>query len=119
MGVHSARSELQERRLLEQARAGDEHAFGRLVEPYRAGLRAFAYRMLGSVEDAEDVLQEALLRTWRGLPRFEGRSSLRSWLFRIVTNASLDAIEQRSRRVLPIDYGPAADPHDGPREPLV
>ena len=118
MGVDSARSEVQERRLLEQARAGDEHAFGRLVDPYRAGLRAFAYRMLGSVEDAEDVLQEALLRTWRGLPRFEGRSSLRSWLFRIVTNASLDAVARRPKRVLPLDYGPPADPHSDLAAPL-
>ena len=75
--------------------------------------------MLGSVHDAEDALQDALLRAWRGLPRFEGRSSLRSWLYRIATNACLDAIERRPKRVLPIDYGPAADPHDGPGAPLV
>ena len=118
MGVDSARSEVQERRLLEQARAGDEQAFQQLVEPYRAGLRAYGYRMLGSVEDAEDVLQEALLRTWRGLPRFEGRSSLRSWLFRIVTNASLDAVARRPKRVLPLDYGPPADPHSDLAAPL-
>ena len=75
--------------------------------------------MLGSVHDAEDALQEALLRAWRGLPGFEGRSSLRSWLYTIATNTCLNAIEQRPKRVLPIDYGPAADPHDGPGEPLV
>jgi RNA polymerase sigma-70 factor (ECF subfamily) len=75
--------------------------------------------MLGSVPDAEDALQEALLGAWRGMPRFEGRSSLRSWLYRIATNACLKAIERRPPRVLPIDYGPAADPHDGPGEPLV
>src|SRR4029453_470928 len=62
---------------------------------------------------------EALLRAWRGLPRFEGRSSLRSWLYKIATNACLKLIARRPRRVLPIDYGPAADPHDGPGEPLV
>jgi RNA polymerase sigma-70 factor (ECF subfamily) len=108
-----------ERELLEAARQGDEDAFGRLVRPHRAELHAHCYRMLGSAADAEDALQEALLRAWRGLPRFEGRSSLRSWLYRIATNACLKAIERRPKRVLPIDYRPAADPHDGPGEPLV
>jgi RNA polymerase sigma-70 factor, ECF subfamily len=75
--------------------------------------------MLGSVHDAEDALQEALLRSWRGLKRFEGRSSLRSWLYTIATNACLRTIERRPPRVLPIDYGPPADPHDVPAEPLV
>src|SRR5437762_9829100 len=74
--------------------------------------------MLGSYADAEDALQETLLRAWRGLARFEGRSSLRSWLYTIATNACLKAIERRPRRVLPIDYGPPADPHDGTGEPL-
>jgi RNA polymerase sigma-70 factor, ECF subfamily len=118
MSGGGARSEAQERRLLERARAGDEQAFGQLVEPHRAGLRAHSYRMLGSVHDAEDALQEALLRTWRGLPRFEGRSSLRSWLYTIVTNASLDAAARRPKRVLPLDYGPAGDPHAGLAAPL-
>jgi RNA polymerase sigma-70 factor, ECF subfamily len=108
-----------ERRLLEVARKGDEDAFARLVEPYRGALHAHCYRMLGSVPDAEDALQEALLSAWRGLPRFEGRSSLRSWLYAIATNACLRAIERRPKRVLPVDYAPAADPHDGPGEPLV
>jgi RNA polymerase sigma-70 factor, ECF subfamily len=103
----------QEPGLLEAARGGDEGAFGELVEPYRAELHAHCYRMLGSVHDAEDALQEALLRAWRGLPKFEGRSSLRSWLYTIATNTSLNAIERRPKRVLPIDYGPATDPHDG------
>jgi RNA polymerase sigma-70 factor, ECF subfamily len=105
--------------LLQAARDGDEDAFGRLVEPHRSALLAHCYRMLGSVPDAEDAVQDALLRAWRGLRRFEGRSSLRSWLYAIATNVSLRAIERRPRRVLPIDYGPAADPHDGPGEPLV
>jgi RNA polymerase sigma-70 factor (ECF subfamily) len=74
--------------------------------------------MLGSAADAEDALQETLLRAWRALPRFEGRSSVRSWLYKIATNACLRAIERRPRRVLPIDYAPAADPHDGPAEPV-
>jgi RNA polymerase sigma-70 factor, ECF subfamily len=108
-----------ERELLVAARGGDEEAFGRLVEPYRAALQAHCYRMLGSVPDAEDAVQETLLRAWRGLASFEGRSSLRSWLYAIATNASLRAIERRPKRVLPIDYAPAADPHDGPGEPLV
>ena len=88
--------------------------YERLVAPYRAQLHAHCYRMLGSVQDAEDALQESLLRAWRGLPKFQGRSSLRSWLYTIATNVCLRAIERRPARVLPIDFGPAADPHDGP-----
>jgi RNA polymerase sigma-70 factor, ECF subfamily len=110
---------MNERQLLEAAREGDENAFARLVEPFRGALHAHCYRMLGSVHDAEDALQEALLNAWRALSGFEGRSSLRSWLYAIATNACLRAIEQRPKRVLPIDYGPAADPHDGLAEPLV
>jgi RNA polymerase sigma-70 factor (ECF subfamily) len=105
--------------LLELAKAGDEDAFSRLVEPYRGALYAHAYRMLGSAPDAEDAVQESLLSAWRGLVRFEGRSSLRSWLYRIATNASLKIIERRPKRVLPIDYGPPAEPGDRLGEPLV
>jgi RNA polymerase sigma-70 factor, ECF subfamily len=104
--------------LLTAARNGDEDAFGRLIEPYRRELHAHCYRMLGSVPDAEDALQDALLGAWKGLPRFEGRSSLRSWLYTITTNACLKAIQRRPKRVLPIDYGPPSDPHDRPAEPL-
>jgi len=107
-----------ERELLEAAQRGDDDAFGRLTGPYRGELSAHCYRMLGSAADAEDALQETLLRAWRGLPRFEGRSSVRSWLYKIATNACLRAIERRPRRVLPLDYGPATDPHDGPAEPV-
>src|SRR5258708_29606070 len=109
----------QEGELLQAARAGDQNAYPRLVEPYRAELHAHCYRMLGSVHDAEDALQDTLLRAWRALPRFEGRSSLRSWLYTIATNTSLNLIAKRPTRVLPIDYGPATNPHDGPGEPLV
>src|SRR6188472_1201981 len=75
--------------------------------------------MLGSVQDAEDALQEAMLRAWRGLPRFEGRSSLRSWLYTITTNVCLKMIERRPKLVLPVDCGPPADPHDGPGLPVL
>jgi RNA polymerase sigma-70 factor (ECF subfamily) len=108
----------QERELLAAARGGDERAFERLVEPRHNELHAHCYRMLGSVHDAEDALQEALLRAWRGMRRFEGKSSLRSWLYRIATNTCLDAISRRPKRVLPIDYGPGADPHDSPGTPV-
>jgi RNA polymerase sigma-70 factor, ECF subfamily len=103
--------------LLEQARAGDEFAFARLVEPHRAGLLAHCYRMLGSLHDAEDALQDALLRAWRGIARMEGRSALRTWLHRIATNTCLDAIARRPRRVLPVDYGPevSAREHESAR----
>src|SRR5918996_1551692 len=119
MSVAPTSSTAEERELLEAARYGDEGAYQRLVEPHRGELHAHCYRMLGSVHDAEDALQEALLRAWRGLPKFEGRSSLRSWLYRIATNASLDAIEKRPKRILPIDYGPPADPAGGVGEPVV
>jgi RNA polymerase sigma-70 factor (ECF subfamily) len=110
---------VRERGLLAAARGGDQDAFGRLVEPYRGELHAHCYRMLGSVQDAEDAVQDATLRAWRGLARFEGRSSLRSWLYTIATNTCLTQIERRPKRVLPVDYGPPTDPHRGPGEPLV
>ena len=108
-----------DQRLLHAARDGDEDAFARLIGPHRRELYAHCYRMLGSATDAEDALQDALLGAWRGLPRFEGRSSLRSWLYAIATNACLHAIKRRPQRVLPIDYGPPADPHDPVGPPLV
>src|SRR5437763_724676 len=119
MQAMSATPTTQEQQLIAAARGGDEAAYGRLVESYRGELHAHCYRMLGSVHDAEDALQEALLRAWRGLPRFEGRSSLRSWLYTIATNTCLNAIERRPKRVLPVDYGPPSDPHGGPGEPVV
>jgi RNA polymerase sigma-70 factor (ECF subfamily) len=82
----------QERALLEGARGGDGHAFGGLVGLYRSELHAHCYRMLGSVHDADDALQDTLLRAWRGLPGFDGRRPVRPWLYKIATNACLDVI---------------------------
>lgn len=113
MATPSAATSAHERELLQAARDGDEDAYRRLLEPYRSELHAHCYRMLGSTHDAEDALQEASLRAWRGLGRFEGRSSLRSWLYTIATNTCLNLVARRPKRVLPIDYGPATDPHDG------
>lgn len=94
--------------LLERARSGDEDAFRDLVEPHRGELRSYSYRMLGSVADAEDAVQNALLRAWRGLAGFEGRGAVRSWLYSIAANTTLDIARHRSRRELPADFGPAA-----------
>lgn len=101
----------EEAALLAAARGGDEHAFARLTSPYRRELQLHCYRLLGSLHDAEDLLQETLLRAWQRLESFEGRSSLRRWLYRIATNACLNVLE-RSPRVLLFptaeEAGPAA-----------
>jgi RNA polymerase sigma-70 factor, ECF subfamily len=107
-----------EQALFDAARRGDEDAFRRIVEPHRRQLFAHCYRMLGSLQDAEDALQEALLRAWRGLHRLEARSALRAWLYRIATNVCLDVARRRPKRVLPTDCGPPAGPGDDPGEPL-
>jgi RNA polymerase sigma-70 factor (ECF subfamily) len=95
-----------QRLLLAAAQAGDERAFRELVEPYRHALEVHCYRMLGSSEDAEDLVQETLLRAWRALERFEPRAQLQTWLYRIATNACLDELERRPRRPVPIDPFP-------------
>jgi RNA polymerase sigma-70 factor (ECF subfamily) len=120
MTIASIRSS-NEQELLDAARGGSDDAFRRIVEEHRSGLHAHCYRMLGSLQDAEDALQDTLLRAWRGLSGFSGRSSLRTWLYTIATNTCLDAIARRSKRVLPIDYGPPSGPTDegGPGQPLV
>jgi RNA polymerase sigma-70 factor (TIGR02960 family) len=89
---------LDEEALLRRARGGDESAFAELAQGYRAELQLHCYRIVGSVQDAEDLVQETLLAAWRGLGRFEGRASLRSWLYRIATNRCLNALRDRSRR---------------------
>lgn len=93
-----------------------EAEFGDLVEAHRTDLHAHCYRMLGSLHDADDALQESLLRAWRALPRFRGDSSIRTWLYRIATNVCLDLIRRRPRRVLPVDYGPPTATGEPERE---
>jgi RNA polymerase sigma-70 factor (TIGR02960 family) len=83
---------------LDRARAGDDRAFGELTDPFRGELQLHCYRILGSVQDAEDVLQETLLAAWRGLGQYEGRASLRTWLYRIATNRCLNALRASERR---------------------
>jgi len=99
-------------RALDAALAGDGDAFAALFAPFRSGLLTQCYRMLGSVHDAEDALQEVSLRAWRGLARYERRSSLHTWLHRIAINTCLTTIKRGRGRVLPIDYGPSWEAHD-------
>ena len=96
--------------LLRSARAGDQQAFERLVEPYHHEIVVHCYRILGSFEDAEDMLQETLLRVWKHLDLFEGRSSLRTWLYKIATNTCLDALDSRRVRGLPRELYARGDP---------
>jgi RNA polymerase sigma-70 factor (TIGR02960 family) len=84
---------------LDRAKAGDADAFRDLTEPYRRELQLHCYRILGSLTDAEDMLQETLIAAWRGLGHFEGRASLRAWLYRIATNRCLNALRDAGRRI--------------------
>ena len=100
------------------ALAGDQDEFSALVEPYRRELQVHCYRMLGSLHEAEDMVQETFLRAWRRLETYAGRASLRAWLYRIATNACLDALEKRPRRTLPVRSQPPAEPSTPPAPPL-
>ena len=101
-----------EAELIEAARAGDGHAFAELLAPYRGALQAHCRGMLRSEHDGEDALQEVMLRAWRALPGFEGRSSLRSWLYRIATNTCLNEIDRRGRRPSTSEEEPPDDAHE-------
>jgi RNA polymerase sigma-70 factor (ECF subfamily) len=105
--------------LLARAKEGDERAYEALIERHRAELHAHCYRMLASVHDADDAVQDALLRAWRGLPRFEARSSVRTWLFKIATNSSFDLLKKRPRRELPLTAGRLAARGESPGTPLL
>jgi RNA polymerase sigma-70 factor, ECF subfamily len=109
----------EEQTLLSSARGGDERAYETLIEGHRAELHAHCYRMLASVHDADDAVQEALIRAWKGLDTFESRSSVRTWLFKIATNSSFDVLKKRSRRELPLSYGRRAGPGDSPGNALL
>ena len=98
-------------RHLAAAQRGDATAFSALTEPYRRELQVHCYRILGSLHEAEDMVQETMLKAWRRLDTYEGRASFRAWLYKIATNTCLDFLDQRrSRRLLPLDAGPPSDP---------
>jgi RNA polymerase sigma-70 factor (ECF subfamily) len=109
-------NELDER-LVAAATNGDAAAFSAVAERHRSELQVHAYRMLGSLEDAQDAVQDALLRAWRSRATYDGRSTFRAWLYRITTNACLRILERRPRRVLPYDAGPAAELGARPQPP--
>jgi len=114
-------SDSEEAEVVAAIRAGDAAAFAALGERYRRRLHVHCYRMLGSFDDAEDLVQDTLLRAWRGRDGFEGRSLFRTWLYRIATNACLSALERAPRRVLPQDVAPpvtaASDASNAPSTP--
>jgi RNA polymerase sigma-70 factor (ECF subfamily) len=102
--------------VLDAVRRGDASAFAALAERYRRPLLAHCYRMVGSIDDAEDLVQETLLRAWRGRLEFEGRSLVRTWLYRIATNVCLNALERAPRRVMPQDVAPPVKPGFDPAD---
>jgi RNA polymerase sigma-70 factor, ECF subfamily len=106
-----------DQRLIAAATSGDSAAFSALAERHRAELQVHAYRMLGSLEDAQDAVQDALLRAWRSRETYDGRSTFRAWLYRITTNACLRILERRPRRLVPYEAGPAAELGSSPRAP--
>jgi RNA polymerase sigma-70 factor (ECF subfamily) len=104
-------------RLVAAATKGDPAAFSALAERHRRELQVHAYRMLGSLEDAQDAVQDALLRAWRSRATYDGRSTFRAWLYRITTNACLRILERRPRRLVPYETGPAAEVGARPEAP--
>jgi len=115
---HSSQSEQAVR--LQAARHGDTQQFGELTEPYRRELQVHCYRILGSLHEAEDMVQETMLKAWKRLDTYEGRASFRAWLYKIATNTCLDFLDQRkSRRLLPLEVHPASDPNTSILPPAV
>lgn len=113
-------SQSAEMALLDAARHGDSQQFGELTEPYRRELQVHCYRILGSLHEAEDMVQETMLKAWKRLDTYEGRASFRAWLYKIATNTCLDSLDQRrSRRLLPLDVVPASDPNISILPPMV
>jgi RNA polymerase sigma-70 factor (ECF subfamily) len=110
-GTSSAAGQADTDVLLSAAIAGDAQAFRLLTAPHRRELLVHCYRMLGSLDDADDAVQETLLKAWRRLASFKGRSTLRAWLYQIATNVCLDALDHRNRRILPTAIHSPADPH--------
>ena len=103
---------------LAAARNGDQSQFAALVEPYQHEIKVHCYRMLGSMQDAEDMLQETMLRAWRRLNTFEGRASFRAWVYKIATNICLDELKKRKRKGLPTTFQAPANPEQPPQAPI-